>query len=80
MRGTGNVGARACRTSPRIDPPEPREVIERIAGLAKRGCFAEQMIQAVVPLTSTHRPEGAMRLPDLPRRACCRAWSAVAPA
>lgn len=61
LRGTVKAGAKACRTSLHIDSPEPQEVIEQIVRLAKQGCFAEQMIQAPVPLTSTYVLNGIER-------------------
>jgi hypothetical protein len=36
-------------------------VIERIVRLAKQGCFAEQMVQTAVPLTSTYILNGVER-------------------
>jgi hypothetical protein len=61
LRGTVHSGARNCRTSLRIDSPEPEDVIERIVRLAKQGCFAEQMVQTAVPLTSTYILNGVER-------------------
>ena len=61
LRGTVNSGARECRTRLYIDSPEPEEVIERIVRLAKQGCFAEQMVQTVVPLTSSYVLNGVER-------------------
>jgi len=61
LRETVHSGARGCRTLLRIDSPEPVEVIDRIVRLAKRGCFAEQMIQTAVPLTSAYVINGAER-------------------
>ena len=64
LRGTVRSGARECRTRLHIDSPEPQEVIERIVRLAKQGCFAEQMVQAAVPLVSTYVLNGVER--DVP--------------
>jgi small ligand-binding sensory domain FIST len=61
LQGTVSSGARACRTRLHIDSPEPDEVIDRIIRLAKQGCFAEQMVQAAVPLTSTYVVNGTER-------------------
>lgn len=64
LRGTVRSGARACRTALHIDSPEPLEVIEQVVRLAKQGCFAEQMIQAAVPLTSSFVLNGTERQVD----------------
>lgn len=54
LRGTVDAGASECRTHFVIDSPESEEDILRIIKLAKRGCFAEQMVQSSVPLISTY--------------------------
>ena len=64
LRGTVRSGARECRTRLLIDSPEPQEVIERSVRRAKQGCFAEQMVQAAVPLTSSYVLNGIER--DVP--------------
>lgn len=61
LRGTVSSGARRCHTSLHIDSPEPAEVIGRIVRLAKQGCFAEQMVQTAVPLTSSYVLNGVER-------------------
>lgn len=66
LRGTVNSGARGCRTVLHVDSPEPAEVIERIVKLAKQGCFAEQMVQTAVPLTSSYVLNGVEREITLP--------------
>jgi len=66
LRGTVSSGAKSCRTRLRIDSPEPEEVIERIVRLAKQGCFAEQMVQTAVPLTSSYVLNGVEREISLP--------------
>ncbi|HWL65080.1 MAG TPA: hypothetical protein VNP73_03815 [Actinomycetota bacterium] len=53
LRGTVEAGATECRTHFVIDSPESEQDILRIIRLAKRGCFAEQMVQSSVPLVST---------------------------
>lgn len=58
LEGTVRSGASACRTIFRIDSPEARDVILKIIRLAKQGCFAEQMVQAAVPLTSLYEVNG----------------------
>ena len=61
LRGTVRSGARERRTRLHIDSPVPEEVIERIVRLAKQGCFAEQMVKAAVPLTSSYVLNGVER-------------------
>jgi uncharacterized OsmC-like protein len=58
LRGTVEAGATECRTHFVIDSPESRQDIFRIIRLAKRGCFAEQMVQTSVPLVSTYVVNG----------------------
>jgi uncharacterized OsmC-like protein len=58
LANTIEAGASACRTHFKVDSPESREDIERIIRLAKRGCFAEQMVRTAVPLTSTFEVNG----------------------
>jgi uncharacterized OsmC-like protein len=54
LRGTVDAGATECRTQFLIDSPESEEDILKIIRLAKKGCFAEQMVQTAVPLVSTY--------------------------
>jgi hypothetical protein len=54
LRGTVDSGATECRTHFLIDSPESDEDILKIIRLAKKGCFAEQMVQAAVPLVSSY--------------------------
>jgi hypothetical protein len=54
LRGTVNAGATECRSDFIIDSPESDEDILKIVKLAKRGCFAERMVQTAVPLVSTY--------------------------
>ena len=58
LAGTVKGGATACRTHFRIESPEPVDVIQKIIRLAKQGCFAEQMVQAAVPLMGTYELNG----------------------
>jgi len=58
LRGTVHAGASECRTHFVIDSPESAQDILRIIRLAKRGCFAEQMVQSSVPLASTYVVNG----------------------
>jgi len=54
LRGTVDAGATECRTQFLIDSPESEGDILKIIRLAKKGCFAEQMVQTAVPLVSTY--------------------------
>lgn len=54
LRGTVDAGATECRTRFLIDSPETDEDILKIIRLAKKGCFAEQMVQTAVPLVSSY--------------------------
>lgn len=58
LRGTVEAGATECRTQFVIDSPESEDDIIRIIKLAKRGCFAEQMVQSSVPLVSSYVVNG----------------------
>lgn len=54
LQGTVNAGTTECRTHFVIESPESDEDILTVIRLAKRGCFAESMVQAAVPLLSTY--------------------------
>ncbi len=54
LRETVDAGATECRTAFLIDSPESEEDILKIIRLAKKGCFAEQMVQSAVPLISSY--------------------------
>ena len=53
LRGDVNSGCRRVRTHFKVESSEPEEKILHIIQLAKQGCYAEQMVQTAVPLTST---------------------------
>ena len=53
LKGDVNSGCRRVRTHFRVESSEAEEKILNIIRLAKQGCYAEQMIQTAVPLTST---------------------------
>lgn len=53
LRGDVSSGCRRVRTHFRVESSAPEEKILRIIRLAKQGCYAEQMVQTAVPLTST---------------------------
>ena len=54
VRETVSAGATECHTHFVIDSPESEEDVQKIIRLAKRGCFAENMVQTSVPLVSTY--------------------------
>ncbi len=53
LRGDVNSGCRRVRTHFKVESSEAEENILNIIRLAKQGCYAEQMVQTAVPLTST---------------------------
>ena len=53
LKGDVNSGCRQVRTHFRVESGDSEEKILNIIQLAKQGCYAEQMVQTAVPLTST---------------------------
>ena len=53
LKGDVNSGCRMVRTHFKVESSETEEKILNIIRLAKQGCYAEQMVQTAVPLTST---------------------------
>ena len=58
LRGDVNSGCRRVRTHFKVESSEAEEKILNIIRLAKQGCYAEQMVQTAVPLTSTVKLNG----------------------
>jgi hypothetical protein len=58
LADTVRSGVTEFRTHLEIDSPEPDEVVARIIRSAKRGCYAEQLVQNPVPLVSTYSVNG----------------------
>ena len=58
LKNTVQSGVTAFRTHLKIESPEPDEVVARIIRLAKRGCYAEQLVTTAVPLQSTYTLNG----------------------
>jgi uncharacterized OsmC-like protein len=58
LAGTIEAGATACRTHFKVVSPESDEDIARVVRLAKRGCYAEQIVQMAVPLESSFEVNG----------------------
>lgn len=57
--------AKEFRTHISIDSPESAADVARIIRLAKRSCFAEQLIPNAVPLVSTYTVNGSSTEVDL---------------
>jgi hypothetical protein len=69
LAGTVKSGASACYSDLVIESPEADEDILRIIRLAKQGCFAENMVQTAVPLTSSITVNGRdVELPSVEGR------------
>ena len=58
LADTNESGVTQLRTHLILESPEPVEVVQRIVRAAKRGCFAEQLVQHAVPLASTFELNG----------------------
>jgi len=62
LQGTVEAGCTETRVLFRVDTDEPdQERVNRLIRNAKRGCFAESMIKASVPVKSTVEVNGAAR-------------------
>ena len=63
LQGTVESGCTETRVLFRVDIDEPdRERVDMLIRNAKRGCFAESMIKASVPVKSTVEVNGAPRV------------------
>lgn len=63
LKGTVDSGCTAARTHFKVESDAPEEEVLRLIRLAKRGCYAERMVQTAVPLASTVELNGrAVRL------------------
>lgn len=58
LAGTITSGVDEFRTHLTIESTAEQNAVERIIRLAKRGCYAEQLIRNPVPLTSTYTLNG----------------------
>lgn len=58
LRGTIRSGCTEVRTRFEIESDEPEEKLLLLIRNAKRGCFAENMVQQAVPLQSTIKVNG----------------------
>lgn len=61
LAGTVESGATGCRSHFTVDSPESLEDIEKVIRLAKRGCFAERLVETPVPVESTYEVNGEVR-------------------
>lgn len=59
LKGTVRSGCSEVRTHFEVESDEAEERILAVIRNAKRGCFAEQMVTAAVPLKSTVALNGA---------------------
>ena len=60
LAGTITSGVDEFRTHLIVDSPAPQESIERIIRMAKRGCYAEQLVKNPIALTSTYTVNGRL--------------------
>ncbi len=58
LKGTVNAGCSEVRTHFEVESDEEAEKMLAVIRNAKRGCFAEQMVTAAVPLKSTAELNG----------------------
>jgi hypothetical protein len=58
LKGTVQSGCRGVRTHFEVESGAPKERVLALIRNAKRGCFAENMVQQAVPLTSTVKLNG----------------------
>ena len=68
LQDTNRAIVKEFRTHLEIESPEPEEVIQKIVRAAKRGCYAEQLIQHPVPIVSTYVLNGKPGTIDLSDR------------
>jgi hypothetical protein len=65
LADTIHSGVTEFRTFLDIESPEPDDVVQRIIRTAKRGCYAEQLVQTPVPLVSSYTLNGRSISVDL---------------
>lgn len=58
LRGDIEAGATGCRCHLTIDSPESQDDLEDVIRLAKRGCYAEQILARATPIHSTYEVNG----------------------
>ena len=65
LADTVHSGVTEFRTFLEIDSPESEEDVARLIRTAKRGCYAEQLVQTPVPLVSSYTLNGRSITVDL---------------
>jgi uncharacterized OsmC-like protein len=58
IKGTVDSGCKEVETHLEVDSDDEPEKVRRVVRLAKKGCFAEQMVVRPVPLTGSIRING----------------------
>ncbi len=58
LAGTVNSGVTEVRSQFDVSSDEPEEDIAYVIRLAKRGCFAERLVETAVPIKSTLKLNG----------------------
>lgn len=61
LAGTIESGATGCRSHFVVDSPESLEDIAMVIRLAKRGCYAERLVETAVTVDSTYEVNGQVR-------------------
>jgi len=69
IQDTNRAVVKGFRTHLEIESPEPEDVVLKIVRAAKRGCYAEQLIENAVPIQSTYVLNGQPGTVDLSDRA-----------
>jgi hypothetical protein len=65
LKGTIQSGCTGVRTHFDVESDAPKEKVVALICNAKRGCFAESMVQQAVPLASTIQLNGEALAVDL---------------
>jgi hypothetical protein len=60
IKGTVESGCKEVETHLEVDSDDEPEKVRQVVRLAKKGCFAEQMVVRPVPLTGSIRINGAL--------------------
>ena len=68
IKDTNRAIVKGFRTHLEIESPEPEDVVLKIVRAAKRGCYAEQLIENPVPIESTYTLNGKPGTVDLSNR------------
>jgi uncharacterized OsmC-like protein len=60
IKGTVDSGCREVETHLEIESDDSQPKVEHVVRMAKKGCFAEQLVVRPVPLTSSVRINGQL--------------------